>query len=283
MSVFVVHFATYANPPNLHPKNALLQHRAWCFCVGNLIAMASVVWVKVVGFSDTERHSLNTLFRLSERAFPTYALWTPETQAAPNVMLLDVDSYEAGLEMVSPSLNSNLKYISVGAQPIGNAWRSFTRPVDWPALIQVLDGLFAAQGEVDVDIGLYNDIDKPAPPGVRVSLLVGMSREEQLYLRARLAIAGLTDVDEVDTMQEADACTVERRYDLVVVGLDGQDTDPWELVESLKHLPEPPQAVMVTTHTPSWRSMERAEQFGCLGLLEIPFSPQQVMGLLHKV
>jgi hypothetical protein len=74
--------------------------------------MASVVWVKVVGFSDTERHSINTLLRLSEGACPTYVLWTPDTQAAPNVLLLDADSYEAGLEMVSPRFNSNVKYIA---------------------------------------------------------------------------------------------------------------------------------------------------------------------------
>lgn len=245
--------------------------------------MTSVVWVKVVGFSDIERHSINTVFRLSEGHCPSYALWTTETQAAPNVLLLDVDSYEAGLEMVSPSFNAHLKCICVGDEPLANAWRSFARPVDWPALIRVLDGLFSLQGDVDIDIGLYNDVDKPVPPGVRVSLVVGMLREERLYLRARLAIAGLTDVDEVDTAQEANVRTVERRYDLVVVSLDLQGTDPWALVESLKQLPEPPHAVLVATHTPSWRSMERAEQLGCLGLLEIPFNPQQVMGLLHKV
>ncbi len=245
--------------------------------------MAFVVWVKVVGFSDTERHSINTLFRLSEGACPAYALWTPEAQAAPNVLLLDVDSYEAGLEMVSPSFNSNLKYICVGDEPVCNAWRSFARPVDWSALIHVLDGLFTAQGEVDIDIGLYSDTDKPVPPGVRVSLMVGMSREERLYLRARLAIAGLTDVDEADSAQEANARTALRRYDLVVVSLDVQDADPWGLVDGLKNLPEPPHAVIVATHTPSWRSMERAEQSGCLGLLEIPFNPEQVIDLLHKV
>ncbi len=245
--------------------------------------MAAVVWVKVVGFSDMERHSLNTLFRLSEGAFPTYALWTPETQAAPNVLLLDVDSYEAGLEMVSPNFSAHRKCICVGDEPVANAWRSFARPVDWPALIRVLDGLFSSQGDLDIDIGLGMDAEELVPPGVRVSLLVGLSREECMYLRARLAIAGLTDVDEVATVQDANALTVQRRYDLVVVGLDVQGDDPWALVESLKHLPEPPHAVLVATHTPSWGNMERAEQLGCLGSLDIPFNPQQVISLLHKV
>jgi hypothetical protein len=245
--------------------------------------MAAVVWVKVVGFSDTERHSLNTLFRLSEGAFPAYALWTPETQAAPSVLLLDVDSYEAGLEMVSPSFNSNIKYICVGDEPVCDAWRSFARPVDWSALIRVLDSLFSSLGDLDIDVGLHDDAEKPVPPGVRVSLLVGMSHEERLYLRARLALAGLTDVDEVDTAKEANVRTALRHYDLVVVSLDGVDAAPWDLIAGLKDLPEPPQAVLVATHAPSWPSMERAEQLGCLGLLEIPFNPQQVIDLLHKV
>lgn len=282
MGAYAVHFARYAHAPKHCLQYAFSQIGARRFCTRTLRAMAAVVWVKVVGFSDTERHSLNTLFRVSEGAFPTYALWNPELQAAPNLLLLDVDSYAAGLELVSPSFNTHRKCICVGDEPVSNAWRSFARPVDWPALIRVLDGLFSSQGDLDIDIGLGMDAESPVPPGVRGSLLVGMSREERLYLRARLAIAGLTDVDEVETVRDAYTRTAERRYDLVVVGLDVQGDDPWALVESLKHLPEPPHAVLVATHTPSWVSMERAEQLGCLGTLDIPFNPQQVISLLHK-
>ena len=61
--------------------------------------MASPTWVKVVGFSDAERHSLNTMFRLSEHLTPAYMLWTPETPSQPHVALIDVDSYEGGPEL----------------------------------------------------------------------------------------------------------------------------------------------------------------------------------------
>lgn len=245
--------------------------------------MASIVWVKVVGFSDTERHSLNTLFRLSERMLPSYALWTRDAPSPPQVLLLDVDSYEAGLEMVSPNFNSNLKLICVGDNPPSDAWRSFTRPLDWPSLLQVLDGLFAPQGDVDIDIGEGAEVEKAVPPGVRVSLMVGLSRQESLYMRARLSIAGLTDVDEVDTAGQAREKTLRRHYDLVVVSLELADSDPWKLVADLKNLSEPPHSVVVATMSPSWAAMEQAEQLGCLGLLEIPFDPQQVLALLQKV
>jgi len=247
--------------------------------------MSSIIWVKVVGFRDVERHSINTLLRLSENRSPAYALWTRDAPALPQVMLLDVDSYEAGLELASPNFNANLKLICVGSEPPGHAWRSFARPVDWEALVRVLDGLFGSPSP-DKDFDVTTII--PVPPGVRVSLVVGMSLDERMYLRARLALAGLTDVDEVQTPEQARERTSHRSYDLVIVGLDAASAaegadDPWALVELFKQLPEPPHAIVVATATPSWAVMERAESMGCLGLLEIPFNPQQVLGLLQKV
>jgi CheY-like chemotaxis protein len=245
--------------------------------------MKSNVWVKVVGFSDVERHSLNTLFRLSFRRAPSYSLWTPEAASPPHVALIDVDSYAAGMELASPSLNPNLKIISVGAQSPAKAWRSFQRPVDWHALVQVLDGLFASQAEVDIDLGWDELQDKIVPPGVKVSLVVGMARDERLYLRTRLALAGLTDVDESESVAQAVTRISQRHYDLVVVSLELKDADPWALVRTLKGLLAPPHAVIVVTSTPSWTAMEQAERLGCTGLLEIPFNPRQVLGLLQKV
>ena len=35
------------------------------------------IYVSVVGFSDVERHALNTIFRLSEERDVSYAPWVP--------------------------------------------------------------------------------------------------------------------------------------------------------------------------------------------------------------
>lgn len=245
--------------------------------------MTATVWVKVIGFSDVERHTLNTLFRLSAGQTPAYALWAPELATAPHVALVDVDSYASGLDHASPGFNTNLKHICVGARAFDHAWRTFPRPVDWPALLQTLDSLFASQAEVDIDLGSDDLVDLTQPPGLKTSLLVGLAREEQLYLRARLALAGLTDVDDADSAAQAGTRLAEGYYDLVVVSLELADADPWALVQSFQDLLAPPHAVVVATAEPSWHAMERAEALGCKGLLEVPFNPPQVLALLQQV
>lgn len=245
--------------------------------------MTSPTWVKVVGFSDAERHSLNTLFRLSERMTPAYMLWTEDTSSQPHVALIDVDSYEGGLELGSPRLSPNLKVICVGEVVPANAnvWRSFERPVEWGALLDELDELFAPRSKPDSAPGQL--VEKVVPPGVKVSLLVGLSRHDCLYLRARLALAGLTEVADVDTATDASHMLSQRHFDLVIVSLELIDADPWMLVRTLRQMSPPVQSVIVVTDAPSWRAMGMAEDLGCLGLLEIPFAPQQVMDLLQKV
>jgi hypothetical protein len=240
------------------------------------------IWVKVVGFTDVERHSLNTLFRLSVRRSPCYCLWTPEQASPPHVALIDVDSYEAGLELASPMRNPHLKVICVGNDPPDLAWCTFTRPVDWHALVRALDGLFASLADVDVDLNLGDPLDKVVPPGVHVALLVGFPPEQGFYLRARLALAGMTDVDDAPTAQSASGFLSRRHYDAVIVSTALEDADPWALVRSLKGLVAPPRSVIVAARTPSWATIEQAEQLGCLGLLEIPFNPLQVASLLNR-
>ena len=240
------------------------------------------IWVKVVGFTDVERHSLNTLFRLSVRRSPCYALWTPEHPSPPHVALIDVDSYEAGLELASPMRNPHLKLICVGSDPPAQAWRTFSRPVDWHGLVRSLDSLFASLAQVDVDLDLGSPQDKPVPPGVRVAMLVGFPVEQGLYLRARLALAGMTDVDDAASAASASEFLTRRHYELLIVSTELTDADPWALVRSLQGLVAPPRSVIVATRTSTWATMEQAEQLGCLGLLEIPFNPQQVSSLLNR-
>jgi hypothetical protein len=245
--------------------------------------MTSVVWVKVIGFSDTERHSLNTLFRLSGRNGPTYALWTPEAPVQPHVALVDVDSYEAGLELASPSLSPSIKMICVGTSAPLNAWRVVQRPVDWTEMVQTLDTLFDPNDDLDFDLDEVPVPSKVAPAGIKASLIVGLTLEERMYLRARLALAGLTDVDETPTALQASAMVVQRSYALVIVCLELGTEDPWRFVESLNDFSQRQRSVVVATHNPSWNMTEQAEGFGCLGLMEIPFDPQQVFGLFQKV
>jgi CheY-like chemotaxis protein len=245
--------------------------------------MATHTWVKVAGFSDVERHSINTLFRLSEAHSPSYALWTPDVPSAPHVALIDLDSYEGALEMESPRYNPNLKHICVGVKPSPQAWRMFVRPVEWGVLVKEMDNLFSMSVDLDLDVALDEVADQPTPPGIKVTLVVGLSREDRLYLRARLSLAGFTDMDEATTVAEATEFLGRRQYGLVVMSLELADADPWSLVRALKDMPTPVRSVVVATSAPSWGAIDTAEKNGCDGLLEIPFQPAQVYALLQKV
>jgi CheY-like chemotaxis protein len=249
--------------------------------------MATYTWVKVVGFSDVERHSINTLFRLSETHSPSYALWSEDIQSAPHVALIDVDSYEGAIALESRHYNSNLKHICVTSiaspSPTSKAWRTFLRPVEWRALIQELDSLFSMSLDIDLDISVEAVSSQPTPPGVKVALVVGLTREDRLYLRARLALAGITDLDEAKSAAEATNFLTRRQYGLVVVSLALSDADPWSLVRALKEMPLPVQSVVVATSSPTWAATDAAEKAGCIGLLEIPFQPAHVFAVLQKV
>ena len=96
-------------------------------------------------------------------------------------------------------------------------------------------------------------------------------------------MAGLTDVDEADSAELAGPYVSSRRYDVVIISLQLADADPWALVQAFNSMLSPPQAVIVATEKPSWLVMEHADQSGCIGLLEIPFNPPQVLQLLQKV
>lgn len=243
--------------------------------------MATSVFVKVVGFRDVERHALNTLFRLSWERPTSYYLWTPSSPVLPHVALVDTESYEAGMLLASPKLSPNLKLICVGPSAPAHAWRAFARPLNWTAVIHAMDQLFST-GDVDIDVDFDGTAPATIPPGVRVSLLVDPSREERLYLRARFALAGLIEVDEAETVQQATVKARERHYDIVVVNVDMPD-EPWELVRRLAVAKPPIGSVVVSTAHNLWQMHERAEQAGCRAVLDRPYDPGHVSRVLEII
>lgn len=246
--------------------------------------MGITVRVKVVGFSDAERHSLNTLFRVSRADGPNYVLWTPEESSSPNVALIDVDSYEAGLDLVSPGFNPHLKMIAVGdSAPLG-AWRALQRPVDWGGLVYLLDELFATSQEVDIDIfAEAPSTYVPPPPGIRCALFVGIPQVAAYYLRARLALAGLLVIDEVHSLEECMDRMGQRSYSLALVYVDPVTQDPWRYAKYFQDQAVPPANVIGVMPAPDWKAVRLSESMGCAALLEVPFNPQQVFSAFQKV
>lgn len=243
------------------------------------------VFVKVVGFSDAERHALNTLFRLSEERATPYVPWTAELGIAPRLTLIDSESHEAWVEFELPR-NQAERVVWIGERPPARAWRSFTRPIDWPAVIGAMDQLFVPP-PLDVELGLDFEVDLPAPSATpagpdRRALIASADRDERLYLRARLSLADLTQADEAATAAEALELARNHRYDVAVIDYALPGKGGWPLLRALAQVDQRIPLLIVTKDRLT--AAERARML--LGrqpiLLEKPVEPFKLSALLSR-
>jgi len=236
--------------------------------------MAQRIYVRVVGFSDEERHALNTVFRLSEQCRTMYQLWTPQAAEPARVALLDGQSWEARVEAESP-LHQQLRLLWVGANAPVNVWRSFPRPIVWPEIIAGLDDVFAPQ-----------PARAPAEPesamAQRSALIVSADRGERLYLRARLALARLTQADEAETANEAMALARGKQYDVALVDAGLHDMDAWALLDRLREGRRPIPHLALTKAARSMSERLKAWK-GSTALLEDPPDPVRLDAWLSRI
>jgi CheY-like chemotaxis protein len=225
--------------------------------------MAQRIYIKVVGFSDEERHALNTVFRLSEQCRTMYQLWTPQAAEPARVALLDGQSWEARVEAESP-LQRELRLLWVGPNAPAAVWRAFQRPIAWPEVIATLDTLFAPD-PLDLDLGEGPDVVMSQ----KQTLIVSADREERLYLRARLALSRLTLADEAESAARALEMARAKQYDLALVDASLPDMDAWDLLGQLQRAHRPVPHVALARAAGSLSQRLRA-WMGNAALLEHP-------------
>lgn len=247
---------------------------------GSALAAAGVaqrIYIKVVGFSDEERHALNTVFRLSEQCRTMYQLWTPQAAEPARVALLDGQSWEARVQAASP-LNHEQRLLWVGTNAPATAWQSFERPIAWPEVIGALDTLFAPEAVLDFDA-------LAAPESAmsdKQALIVSGDREGRLYLRARLALARLTQADEAQSGAEAMDLVRGKQYDLALVDAAMPDLDAWQLLRQLRHGRLPVRHVALIQASRSLSTRMRAWA-GRAALLENPPDPERLDAWLSRI
>lgn len=239
--------------------------------------MAQRIFIQVLGFSEEERHALNTVFRLSEQCLTMYQLWTPEAPEPAGVALLDAQSHEARLHAESPS-NQGLKMLWVGDNPPSSVWRSFTRPLFWPEILEALDALFAMHQGIDLEL----DAVVAEPMSLKQALIVSPDRDVRLYLRARLALARVTLADEAETAAGAMELARDKQYDVAVVDCGVQDMTAWALLRQLRKGRRPVAHVALTKQRRSLAEHVRAWFGGAEALLDQPPHPARLHAWLNR-
>ncbi len=167
--------------------------------------MAQRVFVKVLGFSAAERHALNTLFRLSEQRETVYSLWEPQAPEPPRLALVDGRSQEAHQES-----RTGGQVAQADLDRVGGAGQQLALLRTAAALARRDPGPWMNCSRRPVRstwTSTLDDASQTLPPGVRGwdgspplrALIASCDRDQRLYLRARLALAELTQVDEAET------------------------------------------------------------------------------------
>lgn len=272
------------------------------------------IFVKFFGFSGTERQALDLVFRLSESRDVVYSAWTAQTaeaMEAPDVLIIDGDSWEAVLALANPA-HDGLKLIWIGDDAPAQAWRVFAAPVKWSAVLEAMDEAFGllprplppspeppSSLPIDLDLAHDEDLDvvldqgdatEPLPlePGVlpvagRRVLVVDPGRDDRLYLRAKLAAAGLHEVDEAATGTEALILLNTYAYLLVTVDLGLTDMDPWQLIKAVDNTRPAIAHMFVTGTAPAWQQGLRARFSGAQAYLQKPLHPGQLKKMLRNI
>lgn len=272
------------------------------------------IFVKFFGFSGTERQALDLVFRLSEARDVVYSAWTAQTaeaMEAPDVLIIDGDSWEAVLALANPA-HDGVKLIWIGDEAPAQAWRVFPAPVKWSGVLEAMDEAFGLlprplpslpepQASLPMDLDLAHDEDldvvfdevdatEPLPlePGVlplagRRVLVVDPGRDDRLYLRAKLAAAGLHEVDEAATGTEALILLNTHAYLLAMVDLGLTDMAPWQLIKAVDNTRPAIAHMFVTGTAPAWQQRLRARFSGAQVYLQKPLHPGQLKKLLRNI
>jgi CheY-like chemotaxis protein len=211
--------------------------------------MMQRVFVRVIGFNSTERHALNTVFRLSQDRQSarewSYEPWIAgESPTAPRLALIDGVSPQASESLQEVEALGGIGILWVGSISPARAWASFQRPLKWPSLLQAMDNYFTPRGDgLDMDLGgdtwpsvLESTGEHMFPEqNARRVLLAEPDNSDRMYWRTKLSSFGITHIDEVANVLEAkDYLSPEQlkrqNYDLVVIDLDLPAGDPWSVL-----------------------------------------------------
>jgi CheY-like chemotaxis protein len=248
--------------------------------------MAQRVFVKVLGFTDVERHALNTVFRLSEVNDPAYALWAADAPDAAQLALIDGDSYEARLEMESPAMQG-LRLIWIGTAAPEGVWRTFQRPLSWADVVNSMDELFAPAETLDFDLDSESGGPETLPPEPEAprkrALIASSDRNERLYLRAKLALAQLTEADEAETAAQALELTRANQYEVALVDFGLPGVSGWDMLKELSNSRPAIPHVIITKDHASLVERARAWFGGAEAFFDKPPHPGKLHDLLRKI
>ena len=147
-----------------------------------------------------------------------------------------------------------------------------------------MDSVFQPSS-VDLDLDAPGPADEETRPlrPPKLALIVSPSRDERLYIRARLSLASLTQADEAETGHEAMNLARSKQYDFALVDFQLPDMTAWNLLRQLRQGKKPIPHVALSKAQRSLPEHLRAWFGGAEALLDSPPHPQRLNDWLRRI
>lgn len=204
--------------------------------------------VHLIGFSDFERGTLGSYFRLAQGRRPGYQ----QVVEAGRAQLLIVDADRPAALAAAAALGTPTRTIYVGAGAPQGALAVVPRPIDPGVVVRQLDAMVAAQARSLAQAAA----PRPAPPAARpgpppptprrrdtTALIVDDSEVAARFLEVKLHPYGLR-TERVADAAAALAALAQRRFDFVFLDIElgpGSRIGGLELCQRIKRAPDRPE------------------------------------------
>jgi len=267
--------------------------------------------VDVIGFNQTERLLLQSIFALAARRDPSFVQRQPESAVLVDLYLVDADDDAAMKEFRAVHSRFRAPAVLVGSSDRATGLPLIGRPIQWARLLQSFDDTLLSgeqpaltnsrapvSGAVDpaktgglrrTNPNAAATAQRPSKPiaaAKRVTdsvLVVDDNATVRNFMQAKLAPFGFS-TDFAETGEEAVGLTGTKEYtcvflDVVLPGIDGYQV--CKLIKSNKHAVRRTAVVMLTSRSSPFDKL-RGSLAGCDEYLTKPVDENNLLEVVAK-
>jgi two-component system cell cycle response regulator len=267
--------------------------------------------VDVIGFNETERLLLQSIFTLAARRDPAFIQRDPNSDRAVDLYLVDADDDGAFNEFKAVHSRYRAPAVLVGTADRGTKMPVVGRPMQWARLLQCFDDVLSeekpilstsrppqaaadlaksssAMRRTQTNVPGATRTPRPAPAARAKAfsdsvLVVDDNATVRKFMEAKLAPFGFS-TDFAETGEEAVGLTGTKEYtcvflDVVLPGIDGYQV--CKLIKSNKQAVKRTAVVMLTSRSSPFDKL-RGSLAGCDEYLTKPVDENQLLEVVAK-
>ncbi|MBT0571034.1 hypothetical protein KIK84_11900 [Curvibacter sp. CHRR-16] len=243
------------------------------------------VWVKAIGLGAADAESVETALRLGGGQGLHYrALKHGQDEDEAHVVIMDADSFEAGMALLSLPDHIPPRIIRVGGSATQPGASQLARPLVGTDLLALLDSWFD-DASPSTPSPMNSTISISARPVVRQVLLAHLPLEEAMYLRARMALAYITDLEELHAIPTwlEQKQTPQHVWQYAFVYVHGEQPVAWQWLQALRSMEFKPEKVVAILAPGYSHWGEACLRKGCDHVLQAPLQPAALIACLQSL